>query len=535
MTFKRAFFTVSGLTILSRITGLVRDIMAANILGAGMAADAFFVALRLPNLFRRLFAEGAFSISFVPLFTTALKEGKEEARTFAEQALAALLLVLIPFTTLMIVIMPYFMHVITPGYSDDPEKFSFAITLSRITFPYLLLISLAALMGSIMNALGRFGPYAAAPVAFNLTQLIALFFWNDNQIQAATAQAWAVTISGAVQLIWLIYAARKIDWKIRLVRPVLSPKIKRLLVLIGPGAMGAGIMQINIFIDMILASKLPEGAISYLSYSERLYQLPIGVIGIAISTALLPILSHALRTQPMEKAHEEQNRAIEFGLYLALPAAIALIFIPREILSVLFERGKFTPEVSYYTALAASAFALAIPAYTVNKVLTVAYYAREDTRTPFLISVRTVILNSVLAVSVIYLMLGTKYESIAHAGLALCTSMTSWLNAYFLSQRLKHDGHWVADQHFWPRIGAIFMSGFALGFVLWILSFLLEPAFSQTLWIRIAALGITVVIGMMSYFSIAHITGAQRLDEAWKMMKRRRNNAPPSSPLPEGE
>ncbi len=521
MTFRKAFFTVSGLTMLSRVTGFLRDVMAANILGAGMAADAFFVALRLPNLFRRLFAEGAFSISFVPLFTGELKEGRAEARAFAEQALAGLLLVLVPFTVVMIAVMPWFMHVITPGYADNAEKFALAVRLSEITFPYLMLISLAALLGSMLNAVGRFGPYAMAPIAFNLTQLVALFIWRSNELEAAVAQAWAVTVSGAIQLIWLVVSARRAGWNLRLIRPQMTPKMRRLLQLIGPGALGAGVIQVNIFIDMVLASLLPAGAVSYLSYAERLYQLPIGVIGIAVGTALLPILSNTLRTAPPEKAHDEQNRALEFALYLALPAAVALVVIPVPILTVLFQRGAFDATVTYYTAWAGATYALAIPAYTINKVLTVAYYAREDTRSPFLVSMQTVGLNTGISLLLILSLRHSAYADIAHAGLAFATSSTAWINSWLLARGLRRRGHFVPDADFRARLTGTALSGLGMAVVLWLSARGLEPWFHAALPLKIVALALVASAGTVTYFALAHATGAQRLDEVKNLLRRR--------------
>lgn len=530
MSFKRAFFTVGGLTLISRFTGFIRDVMAANILGAGMAADVFFVALRLPNLFRRLFAEGAFAVSFVPLFTGALKEGKEEAKVFAEQAMAGLMLVLIPFSALMILVMPWFMHLITPGFASEPEKFALAVSFSQITFPYLFFISMTALLGSLLNAVGRFAPFAAAPVAFNLCQLIALWIWNDTPTSAAHAQVWAVTVSGVVQWAWLIYAARRAGWSLRFVRPRMTPKIKRLLKLVGPGALSGGVMQINIFIDMILASLLPAGAISYLAYSERLYQLPIGVIGAAIGTALLPMLSATVRSASPEKALGEQNRAIEFGLYLGLPAAVVLVTIPVPILSVLFERGAFTPEVTYYTAWAGAAYALAIPAYMFNKVLTTAYYAREDTKTPFLVSLKTVFINSMLALILILSLRHSSYAPIAHAAIALCTALTTWINGAFLWYGLKKRGHFVADAAFWPRIGGTFASGAAMGVVLLLGYWQFAELFDASFGIRAATLAGLASAGVLTYFALAHLTEVQRLDEAWHFIRRKKPANAPSAP-----
>lgn len=530
MSFKRAFFTVGGFTLLSRFTGFIRDLMAANILGAGMAADAFFVALRLPNLFRRLFAEGAFTISFVPMFSGALKENEAEARRFAEEALALLMVVLLPFTLLMMLIMPWFMHIITPGYAADAGKFALAVNLSQITFPYLMLISLSSLLGSILNALGRFAPYAAAPIAFNIVQLVALLVWNGSEVEAATAQAWAITVSGAVQLLWLAVSAWRAGWAIRLRMPRLTTRIKKLLRLIGPGALGGGVMQVNIFIDMVLASLLPAGAVSYLSYADRLYQLPVGVIGIAIGTALLPALSRTVREGVASTALAEQNRAIEFGLYLGLPAAVGMAIIPEQILSVVYERGAFTADAAHYTAWAVAAYALAIPAYMISKVLTVAFYAREDTKTPFVISLRTVVINTLAAFSFIQIFLHFGLGAIAHAGLALATALTAWLNVLLLSARLRKLGHLAMDALMRRKLVGIVVSSVAMGLVLWGLSRLLAGYYrGHPVVIEVGALALTIGCSAVVYLGLAHVTGAQRLDDVMGMLRRRRGqkNLPP--------
>lgn len=530
MSFKRAFFTIGGFTLLSRCTGFVRDLMAANVLGAGMAADAFFVALRLPNLFRRLFAEGAFTISFVPLFSAALKDSQSEARQFAEEALAMLMVALLPFTLFMMLIMPWFMHIITPGYASDPVKFALAVDLSQITFPYLMLISLSSLLGSILNAIGRFAPYAAAPIAFNLIQIVALLGWNENEIVAAHAQAWAITISGAVQLLWLAISAWRAGWAIRWRLPRMTERVRRLLRLIGPGALGGGVMQVNIFIDMVLASLLPAGAVSYLAYADRLYQLPVGVIGIAIGTALLPSLSRTVREGIAGKAIGEQNRAIEFGLYLGLPSAVGLALLAEPILAVMYERGAFTAEASHFTAWAVAAYALAIPAYMISKVLTVAFYAREDTKSPFLISLRTVVVNTIAAFCFIQLFTHMGYLTIAHAGIALATALTAWLNVLLLAQRLKSHGHFAVDATLLARSLRIVASAATMGVALWLMAGALQPYFrGHAVYIEVAALSFAVAAGAIIYFGMAHVTGAQRLDEVARLLRRRSKDtgAPP--------
>ena len=312
--------------------------------------------------------------------------------------------------------------------------------------------------------------------------------------------------------------------------------MKRLLTLIGPGALGAGVMQINLFIDMVLASKLPQGAISYLSYADRLFQLPVGVIGIAIGTALLPLLSHTLREQPKEQALAEQNRAIEFGLYLGLPAAVGLAVIPGPILMVLFERGAFTPEVTAMVALALGAYACAIPAFMVSKVLTVAFYAREDTRSPFIIALRTVLINTLISLGLLGTFVYLGHAQIAHMGLAMSTALTAWINMLLLGHRLRAMGYLVPDALLGRRIGAMVFSVLVMAGILWLGQHALMPHFRSHTLLEVAALGGLIGAAGLIYLALAHFSGAQRLDDVLRLLRRRGpKNHDPSPPLaPEG-
>lgn len=535
MNFKGAFLTVGGWTLVSRFAGFARDLLAANVMGAGLAADAFFIALRLPNLFRRLFAEGAFTIAFVPLFTGALQNGRDEAKRFAEQALSMLMVILVPFTLLMMVGMPWIMQIITPGFTDDPTKFALAVDLSIITFPYLMLISLAALMGSVLNALGHFGPYAAAPIAFNLTQIVALLFWPGD-VESAYALSWAVTVSGAVQLVWLMVSLHKRGWSLRLIRPRLTPGIKRLFKLIGPSALGAGVMQVNIFIDMVLASLLPVGAISYLAYADRFYQLPIGVIGIALGTAMLPLLSAAVHSATPEKAITEQNRALEFALFLSVPAAVGLIIIPDAILGVLYQRGAFTQEATIATAWALAAYSLSIPAYVAQKVITAAFYAREDTKTPFTVSLRTVLINVAISVVMIFTLKHTGHDDIAYIGLALATSATAWVNVLWLTAILHKKGHFVPDTLLRTRLIKIGLCAAVMAVLLEIGYLLLKPMLQHSTLVGLVALAVLIGGAGVVYLLGCHFTKVQDLREIKGVLRRRKKlpaaeNAPPTLPM----
>jgi len=372
--------TVAGLTGLSRVAGFVRDILTAAILGAGPVADAFFVALKLPNFFRRVTAEGAFSVSFVPVFSETLEQdGRDEAEAFSFNAFYIMLAGLGLASLVIVAAMPWVIHVVAPGFTDDPLRFDLAVELARITFPYLLLMSLTALLGGVLNALGRFGPFAFAPVLFNLALIISLLL-SDLAETVGHALAYGVLAAGFAQFIWLSASAARAGVRFRLMRPRLTTRVRKVFSLMGPGVIGAGVMHINLFADLIIASFLPTGAISYLYYADRLNQLPLGVVGIAVGTALLPMLSRALAKNSQKEAQDLYNRALEMCLLLALPAAAALAVMPETLITVLFERGAFEASDTAATSGVLMAYALGLPAYIAVKVFSTAHWARPRCR-----------------------------------------------------------------------------------------------------------------------------------------------------------
>ncbi|HEY1096862.1 MAG TPA: murein biosynthesis integral membrane protein MurJ [Alphaproteobacteria bacterium] len=442
MSFLRATFTIGAMTIISRLLGFVRDVLSANIMGAGLVADAFFVALKLPNFFRRMTAEGAFSVSFVPLFTRTLQEdGKDAAREFASQAMMWMSAILIPVSILAIIFMPHVIFLIAPGFDTDPERYALGVTLSRITFGYLFLMSLVALLGGILNTMDRFAPFAAAPIVFNAVMIVMLVFATPILPTAGHALAIGVLLAGILQFIWMAVHLYKLGFHIKLQRLQLTPKIKRLFKLMGPGIIGASAVQINLLVDIILASMLPIGAVSYLYYADRLNQLPLGLIGTAVGTALLPKLASKFTSNDHQGAAFLFNRALELTLLLTIPAATALAVMPHEIIAVLFERGAFTAHDTANTARALFAYALGLPAYVAIKIFATSLYAKEDTATPVKITVICVAFNTVLALLLI--------KPLGHVGLALATTVAAWLQlAIFmvLMLRQKHIGFDAALQ-----------------------------------------------------------------------------------------
>jgi putative peptidoglycan lipid II flippase len=439
MSLLRGIATIGGYTALSRVLGFVRDVLTASYLGAGPIADAFFVAFKFPNFFRRLFAEGAFNAAFVPLFAGHLaKEGREAARRFAEDAMAALLLVLVVFVIVVELAMPYFIALVAPGFRGDATRFALAVEYTRITFPYLLFISLVSLQGGVLNSIERFAAVAATPILLNLCLIGGLVALAPLLDSAGRALAWSVALAGVAQFLWLAAACDREGVALGLPRPRLNPNVRRLLVLMLPAALGSGVVQVNLLIDVMIASLLPVGAVSYLYYADRLYELPLAVIGIAIGTAILPMLAKQLRANALDEAAQTQRRAIEIALVLALPATAALIVLAVPIVATLFERGAFDARTTEATAAALVAYAAGLPAYVLIKVLAPCFYAREDTKTPVVIAIVCVVINTIAA-----LLLMRRF---AHVGIAAATALAAWINAALLARVLVKRGQLVLER-----------------------------------------------------------------------------------------
>src|SRR3954471_12584542 len=338
----RGILTVGGWTLVSRVLGCARDMLIAAFVGTGLIADAFFVALKLPNLFRRLFGEGAFNAAFIPAFSGLLQaEGKSAAKQFAEEAFAVMAFWLGIMTILGEIFMPYLMLVLAPGFSDTPAKFALAVDLSRITFPYLILICLAALVSGVLNGLERFTAASASYVLFNAISIAFMLWLTPYVPTAGHALSWGVTVSGVAQLALLMWAAQRAGMGLSLPRPRLTQRMRLLLRKMAPGLVGAGVTQLNLAVDVIIASLLPAGTVSLLYYADRVQQLPLGVIGTAVGTAVLPLLSRQVRAGEAAASLDTLNRAIEYALFLTLPAAAALMICAWPVMWSLFGRGAF--------------------------------------------------------------------------------------------------------------------------------------------------------------------------------------------------
>ncbi|MEM7568602.1 MAG: murein biosynthesis integral membrane protein MurJ [Pseudomonadota bacterium] len=458
MSLARSALTVGAMTMASRVAGFARDWLMALTLGAGPAADAFFVAFKLPNFFRRLFAEGAFSAAFVPYFSAIHARDPSAGEAFAQRVLSVLVPVLALFILLVEVFMPGVVYALTGGFKDgDPDKLALAIELSRLTFPFLALISLVSLLSGVLNGLGRFAAAAGVPVVLNLSLISAMLLAPGAPQEVARNLAVGVTIAGLLQVLMLLAALRRQGFALGLIAPSLSPNVRNMLKAMAPAAIGAGAVQINLLIDVLLATRyLPEGSISYLYYGDRLVQLPIGVIGVAVGTALLPSLSKALSLGEGARGNQLMNTAAEMVLVVTLPAMVALLTVPEIFIRILFEHGAFDRQDTVQTVKALMAYACGLPAYVLIKVFTPGFFARGDTKTPVQISMGCLMLNTALGIALM--------QVFAHAGLALATAVAAWTNALLLWLVLARRRHFTLAPQVLGRcvrmlIAALVMAG----------------------------------------------------------------------------
>jgi len=510
--------TVGGLTLTSRALGFLREMMIAHQLGTGPVAEAFFVAMRLPNLFRQMFAEGAFNSAFVPMFARKIEEdGVADAKVFAEKVLSVLLVVLLVVTIGAELTMPWLIRVFAPGFHVFPEKFRLAILLTAITFPYLLFMSLCALQGGVLNSLHKFTAAAAAPIMLNLTLIGTLLIPTKSDEQAGVILAWAVSLAGVLQFLWLTISCRRAGMRLRLHWPRLTPDVARMMKLMVPGLIGGGLNQINMAIATILAT-LQAGAVSYLYYADRLYQLPLALIGSAIGVVLLPSLTRALRSGQANEASHVQNRAIELGLTLSLPAAVGLAVASHPIIAAVYQRGAFLPSDTQAVAAALSAVAVGLPAYVLNKALAPGFLAREDTMTPFRFAMIGVAADIVIAVAL--------FQVIGYVGIACGTAGAAWINAGMLYMRLRRRKMLEPDariRRILPRLAA---SAALMGAALWSAIHWGQPYLTGGEMQRVGGLAVLILFGLCVYAAAVLLTGAVSLSDL--PGRRRARLLPPS-------
>lgn len=506
MSLIRSITTVGGYTIGSRLFGFVREILTASFLGAGIEADALIVAIKLPTLFRRLFAEGAFNASFVPLFAGILEtKGKEEARTFAEQILTlwigALLLLILCVEFFLPTLIPLFVS----GFKDTPGRLYYAIEFSRITFPFIFFISLTVLYSGILNSIDKFAIVASSPMAGNLVIIgIVIGFYNKFP-SSGYAFAWGILACGILQWLWVWIPSIKQGMGLRFVWPRFDGNVKRFFKILAPAAFGSGVVQINLFIGAFIASWLPVGAISYLNYADRLNQLPLSVIGVAVSTALLPVLSRQIRSGAWDNAHKTQSQALEFSMFLILPATLALIFLAELFVTVVFERGAFTHEDTIATALTLQALALGLPAYVLIKVFSSSFFARQDTLTPVI----TACVGIIIDIGVSLGLMGSFHQ----VGIGFATAAAGWVNALLLGYILWRQGHLHFDSRLKKFVSRMVLACGGTVVLLKSLQLLMQPLLLRGELMRDISVTGIVSLGFLGFLLLSHLMGAMKFHE----------------------
>ena len=505
MNLLRALATVSSWTLVSRVLGYVRDFFIARVFGAGLATDAFFVAFRIPNLLRRLFGEGAFSQAFVPILADYRgKRGEAETRALADCVATLLLVALVVTAALGVAGATLIVYVSAPGFADQPDKFALTTTLVRITFPYVLFISLVAFAAGILNTWNRFAVPAATPALLNVSFIVAAAFLAERFDPPVLALAWAVVAGGVLQLALQLPFLARIGMLPRWRLSLRHPGLRQVLTLMAPAVFGVSVAQVSLLLNTVFASFLVTGSVSWLYYADRLMEFPTGLLGVALGTILLPSLTKSFA----EKTTEEYSRLLDWGLrltfFLALPCAAALAMLAVPLISTLFHHGAFTSQDAMMTRQALVAYSIGLLGLILVKVLAPAFYARQNLRTPVKIAVITLVATQLMNFAFIW--------QLRHAGLALAISLGACINASLLFYKLRQHGIFQPQPGWLGFIFRIVAALLLMSAALWLTmgaesSWLLDPA-----WVRVARLAILVVLGAGVYLGSLWLLGLRLRD-----------------------
>lgn len=511
----RSVFTISFYIAISRVLGFIRDVLIAQFLGVSMLSDAFFAAFKLPNFFRRVFAEGAFNAAFVPIFIEKIqdKSSDQNEREFLKDVFSILFYLLLVFTLIFQIFMPVFMKTLFPGFFTSLEKAELLITLSRITIFYLIFISLVSLLSGVLNSVGKFAVPASAPIILNGTLIASIFIFGSITPNYAYALSWGVFAAGILQFLWLFIFTLKAGFLVYPRIPKMNKDIKNFFKKLLPGVIGANVMQINLLIDSIFASMM-VGAMSYLYYSDRINQLPLAMIGIAIGIALLPALSRKIKLGHHRSAIKLQNIALEVGLILVIPAALALSVLAHPIISTLFERGKFTSQETYFVGNALMFYSFGLPSYVLVKVLEPSFFARGNTTTPMKIAFICMI-NNVL-VNIVLFTLGTGY-----VGIIIASITSTYLNLTLMLASLIKTKHFYFEKKFLKKLILILIPAAIMTVVLILMRehFRYNNHFSKSI-----ELGFMIVTGMFIYGVSAYFSGSLNILLKSPLLKRENKN-----------
>jgi putative peptidoglycan lipid II flippase len=530
MSLVKKFATVGSGTMLSRLFGFAREMMMAAALGTGPVAEAFYAAFQFPNTFRRLFAEGAFNAAFVPLFAKEIEAGGiAGAKKFSEEVFGVLFSVLLLLTIAMELAMPFVIrYAIAPGFAGEPAKLLLTVELAAIMFPYLICMSLGAMMAGMLNSLHRYFAAAIAPVFLNIILvgvLVVAWYGGYDGREVGLALAWGVLAAGVVQLAIVFFAVRRAGVSIGFRRPRLTPNVRRLLWLALPAAITGGITQINTLVGTAIASG-KTGAVPALNLADRVYQLPLGVVGVAVGIVLLPELARALRAGHLVDAGNLQNRSVEFTLFLTLPAAAALLTMAEPIVRVLYERGAFSPQDTAVVAEVLAIFGLGLPAFVLIKAFTPGYFAREDTRTPMIFAAISVTVNISTALWL--------FPTMGAPGIATAAAVAGWVNASLLFGVLVARGHWASDAGLMRRMPRLIISCLLMAGAIHLAVTWLAPQFdpASPAYAQAAALAAVVVGAMAIYFAAAFGLGGADIGMIRRSV-RRKGGAGPTPVEPE--
>lgn len=505
----RGFLTVGFWTLASRILGFVREILILALIGPGPVMDAFVAAFRLPNMFRRFFAEGAFNAAFVPMFSKKY-EGEEDPQRFARDAFNGLALAVLGLTALAMLFMPALVWATAEGFVGD-ARFDLTVSYGRVVFPYILCMSLAALFSGILNATGHFAAAAAAPVLLNVFVIAAMIIGHQVGGDVIWWLIWAIPLAGLAQLALVWRAAQATGIRVIPGRPHWTPDMRHMIVVAVPAALASGVLQVNLLVGQLVASNT-ENALSWLYAADRLYQLPLGVVGIAVGVVLLPSLSRHLKSGDTGASQDAFSRAGEVSLALTLPAAVALMVIPLPMVSVLYERGQTTSDDSAAIAVAVAIYGLGLPAFVLQKVLQPLFFAREDTRSPFRYAVVAMVVNAVLAIGL--------SVWIGWVAAAIAATVAGWTQVALLYRGTRPMGEIARfDTRFRQRLWRIVLASALMGAVLWGLTLMLSPFLGMAGW-RYLALATLIGGGIASYLGFAQIIGALRLSEVRRALRR---------------
>ena len=513
---------VGSLTFLSRILGYFRDLLIARVIGAGLISDCFFVAFKLPNLFRRILGEGAMNAAFIPVVSgVRTKSGKKSADLFFSNIFSFLLVALLAFVLILEILMPLIITLIAPGFSDNPEKFNHSINLTRLTFPFVLFICLTSLMGAYLNTLGKFASMAVTPIILNLSLIFTLliFFKSENLFLISSTLSFVVSIAGIIQVIWMYYNIRRNKSKLSINFSFFKTfkrdkEITKFFKLLLPAILGNGAYQINLLIDMILASTLPDGSISFLYYADRVNQLPLGVLGIAIGTALLPVLSSQVKKKQKKEAEKSISKAIKFGILFSIPAFFGLLIFSENIISFLFFRGAFEYKDVQATSSALIALCCGLPAFIMIKILVIPFFANEDTKTPIKISLFCMSINLILNLILI--------REFLHVGLAISTSVSAWINFILLFYILNKNLNYSFDISIFKVFLKVSLASLTMSYiVLKTYEFMINNFEMYTLYNTNFILILCIIFGIIIYSVLMYFLGIKELEiNKWKIQKK---------------